>query len=85
MPSKPDVMSSKLEQKINEFRQIFNQEFPEKLTHLFGLWKLAQHTQQLKTFKSFRFEVHSLKGSSAALHYVKLSELLGQIEQHVAK
>tara|TARA_R110002153_G_scaffold171405_2_gene324183 strand:- start:5533 stop:7254 length:1722 start_codon:yes stop_codon:yes gene_type:complete len=84
-PSKPDLMSSKLEQKINEFRQIFSQEFPEKLTHLLGLWKLAQHTQQLKDFKSFRFDIHSLKGSSAALHYLKLSELLGQIEQHVAK
>jgi diguanylate cyclase (GGDEF)-like protein len=84
-PNKPDLMASKLEQKINEFRQVFSQEFPDKLSQLVALWKRAQDTQQLASFKTFRFEVHSLKGSSAALHYLKLSELLGQIEQHVAK
>lgn len=83
-PIRHDVVSTKLEQKISEFRQLFSQELPQKLTQLEGLWKVAQHTQNLANFKKFRFEVHSLKGSSAALHYLKLSEILGQIEQHVA-
>jgi diguanylate cyclase (GGDEF)-like protein len=78
-------MSTKLEQKINEFRLVFSQELTQKLTHVFGLWNTAKHTQELAHFKKFRFVIHSLKGSSAALHFITLSDLLGQIEQQVAR
>ncbi|MGO4893501.1 diguanylate cyclase [Flavobacterium sp. W21_SRS_FM6] len=86
MPDQPEhtATQTKLEQKINEFRQVFSQELSQRLIQLEGLWRIAQHTQVVANFKAFRFEVHSLKGSSAALNYIKLSELLGQIEQHVA-
>lgn len=77
-------MSTALEQKISEFRQLFSQELASRLRHLAGLWNTAKQTQELIHFKAFRFEIHSLKGSSAALHYLKLSESLGQIEQHAA-
>jgi diguanylate cyclase (GGDEF)-like protein len=77
-------MTSKLEQKLAEFRISFTKEFNEKLTVLIKLWGDARTTQTLESVKKFRFEVHSLKGSSGALHFLRLSDRLGMIEDEVA-
>jgi len=77
-------MSSKLEQKIAEFRITFIAEFNEKLAVLTKLWSNARTSQSLEAVKKFRFEVHSLKGSSGALNFLTLSNRLGIIEEKIA-
>ncbi|PKG99210.1 response regulator [Paraglaciecola sp. MB-3u-78] len=77
-------MSSKLEQKIAEFRITFIAEFNDKLAVLTKLWSNARTSQSLEAVKKFRFEVHSLKGSSGALNFLTLSNRLGIIEEKIA-
>jgi diguanylate cyclase (GGDEF)-like protein len=77
-------MSSKLEQKLAEFRITFIAEFNGKLAVLTKLWSNARTSQSLDAVKKFRFEVHSLKGSSGALNFLTLSDRLGMIEEEVA-
>ncbi|MFQ3190059.1 MAG: diguanylate cyclase (GGDEF)-like protein [Paraglaciecola sp.] len=77
-------MSSKLEQKLAEFRITFIAEFNDKLSVLTKLWAHARTSQSLEAVKKFRFEVHSLKGSSGALNFLTLSDRLGMIEEEVA-
>jgi chemotaxis protein histidine kinase CheA len=77
-------MSFKLEQKLAEFRITYIAEFNDKLTTLIKLWSEARTLQTLEAVKKFRFEVHSLKGSSGALNFLMLSDRLGMIEEEVA-
>ena len=77
-------MSSKLEQKLAEFRISFIAEFNDKLSVLIKLWSEARTTQSLDAVKQFRFEVHSLKGSSGTLSFLTLSDRLGMIEEEIA-
>ena len=77
-------MSSKLEQKLAEFRITFIAEFDDKLAVLIKLWSEARTSQSHDTIKQFRFEVHSLKGSSGTLNFIPLSDRLGMIEEEVA-
>lgn len=77
-------MSSKLEQKLAEFRVTFIAEFNDKLALLITLWSKARTSESLESIKQFRFEVHSLKGSSGALNFLALSDRLGMIEEEVA-
>jgi diguanylate cyclase (GGDEF)-like protein len=77
-------MSSKLEQKLAEFRITFIAEFDDKLAVLIKLWSEARASQSHDTIKQFRFEIHSLKGSSVTLNFITLSDRLGMIEDEVA-
>jgi diguanylate cyclase (GGDEF)-like protein len=77
-------MSSKLEQKLAEFRVTFIAEFNDKLAVLIKLWSEARTSQSIDAVKQFRFEVHSLKGSSGTLNFMTLSDRLGMIEEEVA-
>jgi diguanylate cyclase (GGDEF)-like protein len=77
-------MSSKLEQKLAEFRVTFTAEFNDKLALLIKLWTEVKTSQTIDAVKKFRFEVHSLKGSSGALNFLTLSARLGMIEEEVA-
>lgn len=77
-------MSSKLEQKLAEFRVTFIAEFNDKLAELVKLWSLARTSQSLDAVKQFRFAIHSLKGSSGTLNFITLSDRLGMIEEEVA-
>ena len=76
-------MSSKLEQKLNEFREIFKRDFNSTLSALQVLWNIAKNGEK-NDIKKFRFEVHSLKGSSATLNFSNLSNLLQKIESLIA-
>jgi diguanylate cyclase (GGDEF)-like protein len=77
-------MSSKLEQKLAEFRITFIAEFNDKLAVLIKHWSEARTTKSLEAIKKFRFEVHSIKGSSGTLDFLMLSDRLGMIEDEVA-
>jgi len=77
-------MSAKLEQKLAEFRITFIADFSDKLAVLIKLWSDARKSQSLDAVKKFRFEVHSLKGSSGTLNFLTLSDRLGMIEEEVA-
>jgi diguanylate cyclase (GGDEF)-like protein len=77
-------MSSILEQKLSEFRITFIAEFNDKLAVLIKLWSEARTSQTTESVKKFRFEVHSLKGSSGALNFLTLSDRLRMIEEEVA-
>jgi diguanylate cyclase (GGDEF)-like protein len=77
-------MSSKLEEKLAEFRISFIAEFNDKLAVLIALWTEARISQSLEAVKRFRFEVHNIKGSSGALNFLALSDKLGMIEEKVA-
>ncbi|WP_339723238.1 diguanylate cyclase [uncultured Paraglaciecola sp.] len=77
-------MSSKLEQKLAEFRITFIAEFEEKIAVLIELWSEARSSHSIEAIKQFRFEVHSLKGSSGTLNFITLSDRLGMIEEEVA-
>ncbi|GAC22038.1 diguanylate cyclase [Paraglaciecola arctica] len=77
-------MSSKLEQKLAEFRITFIAEFNDKLAVLIKLWSEARTSHSRDSIKQFRFEVHSLKGSSGTLNFITLSDRLGMIEEEVA-
>ncbi|MEP1445127.1 MAG: diguanylate cyclase [Paraglaciecola sp.] len=76
-------MSSKLEQKLAEFRTNFAAEFEDKITVLHKLWSQTKTSQSLEAIKQFRFEVHSLRGSSGTLSFTTLSDRLGMIEAEV--
>ncbi|KXI28793.1 diguanylate cyclase [Paraglaciecola hydrolytica] len=76
-------MSSTLEQKLNEFRDVFSREFDSTLADLNELWENLKSSGDLVHLKTFRFEIHSLKGSSSTLNFLKLSALLEKIEQHL--
>ncbi|MFT5924972.1 MAG: diguanylate cyclase (GGDEF)-like protein [Paraglaciecola sp.] len=78
------LMSSKLEQKLAEFRVTFIAEFNDKLALLIKLWSEAKTSQTIDAVKKFRFEVHSLRGSSGALNFLTLSARLGMVEEEVA-
>jgi diguanylate cyclase (GGDEF)-like protein len=77
-------MSSKLEHKLAEFRITFIAELSDKLAMLTKLWSEVRTNQSLDAIKKFRFEVHSLKGSSGALNFLVLSDMLGLIEEEIA-
>ncbi len=77
-------MSSKLEHKLAEFRITFIAELSDKLAMLTKLWSEVRTNQSLDAIKNFRFEVHSLKGSSGALNFLVLSDMLGLIEEEIA-
>lgn len=77
-------MSSILEQKLAEFRITFIAEFEDKIAALIKLWSEARKTQHIETIKQFRFEIHSLRGSSGTLNFKILSDRLGMIEEEVA-
>jgi diguanylate cyclase (GGDEF)-like protein len=77
-------MSAQLEQKLTEFRLSFAAEFDENLALLIKYWALVRATKTIEAVKQFRFEVHSLKGSSSTLHFLTLSEKLNVIEEKVA-
>ncbi|MBU3006066.1 response regulator [Paraglaciecola arctica] len=77
-------MSSKLEQKLAEFRVSFAAEFEDKIAVLIKLWSQARTSHSVEAIKQFRFEVHSLKGSSGTLSFTTLSDRLGMIEEEVA-
>tara|TARA_R110002167_G_scaffold150028_3_gene343649 strand:+ start:1737 stop:3413 length:1677 start_codon:yes stop_codon:yes gene_type:complete len=77
-------MSSKLEQKLAEFRITFIAEFNDKLAVLIKLWSEARTSQSSDSIKQFRFEIHSLRGSSGTLNFKTLSDRLGMIEEEVA-
>jgi diguanylate cyclase (GGDEF)-like protein len=77
-------MSSKLEHKLAEFRITFIAELSDKLAMLTELWSEVRTNQSLDAIKKFRFEVHSLKGSSGALNFLVLSDMLGLIEEEIA-
>jgi chemotaxis protein histidine kinase CheA len=79
-----NLMSAKLEQKLAKFRVTFIAEFNDKLALLIKLWSEARTSQTIDAVKKFRFEVHSLKGSSGALNFLTLSARLGTIEEEVA-
>jgi diguanylate cyclase (GGDEF)-like protein len=76
-------MNSKLEQKLAEFRVVFTAEHNDKLSAIIKLWSSARVTHSLENIKKFRFEIHNLRGSSGALNFLKLSNILGLIEQEV--
>jgi diguanylate cyclase (GGDEF)-like protein len=77
-------MSSTLEQKLAEFRITFIAEFNDKFAVIIKLWSEARTSQSLDAVKKFRFEIHSLKGSSGTLNFMALSHILGLIEEQVA-
>jgi diguanylate cyclase (GGDEF)-like protein len=77
-------MSYKLEHKLAEFRITFIAELSDKLAMLTKLWSEVRTNQSLDAIKKFRFEVHSLKGSSGALNFLVLSDMLGLIEEEIA-
>ncbi|MFT5838850.1 MAG: diguanylate cyclase (GGDEF)-like protein [Flavobacteriales bacterium] len=77
-------MSSKLEQKLADFRLSFTAEFNEKLSLLIKYWSEVRTTKSIEAVKKFRFEAHSLKGSSGTLNFLVLSEKLGVIEEKIA-
>jgi diguanylate cyclase (GGDEF)-like protein len=77
-------MSYKLEHKLAEFRVTFIAELSDKLAMLTKLWSEVRTNQSLDAIKKFRFEVHSLKGSSGALNFLVLSDMLGLIEEEIA-
>lgn len=73
-------MNASLEKKLSEFRTHFSRNYRDKLASLVSLWADARTSQNLDTIKKYRFEVHSLKGSSGTLGFLSLSKILGQIE-----
>jgi chemotaxis protein histidine kinase CheA len=77
-------MSSKLEHKLAELRITFIAELSDKLAMLTKLWSEVRTNESLDAIKKFRFEVHSLKGSSGALNFLVLSDMLGLIEEEIA-
>jgi chemotaxis protein histidine kinase CheA len=77
-------MSSKIEHRLAEFRITFIAEFNDKLAVLSQSWINAKTSQSLDTVKQFRFEVHSLRGSSGSLNFLTLCDKLGVIEQKIA-
>lgn len=77
-------MNPILEKKIAEFRVSFISDFKAKLSLLIKMWSEARTTQTLDTLKPFRFEVHSLRGSSGTLSFLELSTKLGVIENQIA-
>ena len=77
-------MSTQLEQKLTEFRLCFAAEFDENLALLIKYWAQVRATKTIEAVKQFRFEVHSLKGSSSSLHFLTLSDKLNVIEEKVA-
>jgi diguanylate cyclase (GGDEF)-like protein len=78
-------VSSILEQKLIEFREVFSQELKASLTDLLNLWQNCKDSDELTDLKTFRFEIHSLKGSSGTLNFSNLSDALDKIERHLAK
>ncbi|WP_340679533.1 diguanylate cyclase [Paraglaciecola sp.] len=77
-------MPSILEQKLNEFRDVFSQELNATLSDLLDLWKNTKASGEMADLKTFRFEIHSLKGSSGTLNFSNLSDALNKIENHLA-
>ncbi|WP_299078246.1 diguanylate cyclase [uncultured Paraglaciecola sp.] len=77
-------MTSKLEQKLADFRVTFISEFNEKLTVLVALWSEAKQTLSTDTIRQFRFEVHSIKGASSSLNFLALSDKLNIIEEEIS-
>lgn len=76
-------MLSKLELKLAEFRDVFSRELTTKITHLSSLWQEVRISHSQAAIKQFRFEIHSLKGSSGALNFSALSSHLGLIEEYL--
>jgi diguanylate cyclase (GGDEF)-like protein len=76
-------MTSPLEQKLTQFRNTFSSDFKAKLSVLVKLWGRARTAPNAEILKEFRFEVHSLRGSSGTLGFITLSQLLGDIESKI--
>ena len=77
-------MKSKLEQTLAKFRLSFKAEWNEKLSLLIDCWSEVKSAQSFNAIKQFRFEVHSLRGSSGTLNFLVLSKKLGVIEKDIA-
>ncbi len=77
-------MSASLEKKLAELRQQYARDYREKLTSIINLWADARKSHKLEVIKTFRFEVHSLKGSGGTLGFMSLSSILGNIENLVS-
>ena len=77
------LMSSKMEQKLAEFRLSFATEFNKNLGLLIKHWSEVRTTKSFEAVKKFKFEVHSLRGSSGTLNFLFLSEKLGIIEENI--
>jgi diguanylate cyclase (GGDEF)-like protein len=77
-------MKSKLEQTLAKFRLSFIAEWNEKLSQLIDYWSQAKTSQSYDAIKRFRFEIHSLRGSSGTLDFLTLSGKLGIIEENIA-
>lgn len=76
-------MNSKLEQKLVQFRLSFSAELNKKLELLIKYWSEVKTAKSLVAIKQFRFEIHSLRGSSGNLGFLLLSRKLGIIEEKI--
>ncbi|GAB5380133.1 MAG: diguanylate cyclase [Aliiglaciecola sp.] len=76
-------MDSKLEQKLNQFRQKFVDEYKAELATLINLWKVARTEKSTTSIEDFTFAVHKLKGSSGALNFLNLTDRLNIIENEL--
>jgi diguanylate cyclase (GGDEF)-like protein len=72
-----------MEQKLAEFRLSFATEFNKNLGLLIKHWSEVRTTKSFEAVKKFKFEVHSLRGSSGTLNFLFLSEKLGIIEENI--
>jgi diguanylate cyclase (GGDEF)-like protein len=77
-------MNFTLEKKLAEFRKTFIADYNQKLSMLVKLWADARTTHQIDIVKKFRFEVHSIKGTSGTLGFLNLNKTLDLIEIQIA-
>lgn len=78
--SKVDRMTSKLDQKLDSFRQKFIVDYQEELANIVAFWRVARAEKTAESLNDFTFAVHKLKGSSGALNFLNLSDRLAIIE-----
>jgi hypothetical protein len=76
-------MNSKLEQTLVRFRLSFVAELDGKLALIVKYWSEVKTAKSMVAIKQFRFEIHSLRGSSGSLGFLILSKKLGIIEEKV--
>ncbi len=76
-------MNSKLEQTLARFRLSFADELNGKLALVVKYWSEVKTAKSMVAIRQFRFEIHSLRGSSGTLGFSILSKKLGIIEEKV--
>ncbi|WJG09253.1 diguanylate cyclase [Aliiglaciecola sp. LCG003] len=76
-------MEITLKQKLTEFRQQFVQDYPDMLAKLVKLWQAARVSVQVEPIAEFLFELNKMKGATAALNFLNLSDRLAIIEQEL--